>query len=395
MSLPLAQISSAFASAFDADRTPRVQLTIGGDVYDKISDYYYETDVMTLGDSFSATIPDANGKLVGKPKVGDKVSYYVADPEVAGGKPVRKVLGRVTHRNAKTNSGGTIISVTGADLGWHLSSTTAPVWFRLRGATLETLLTKVIDPSWGIIGVRSSNDLNRKLKLGRAGAAQVIQGSQSFTIVPPVQTDVGQSIADLLVEYARLQKLLVNVSSDGYLQIFAPNYTQPVAYKFQLHQIGSGREESNNIIEAELDESIDGIYTQVDCYTSVLNPGFQNTQNPNAGRYKGRYSPVPNPLPFNRPLSFTDQNQLSKDAATVRAQWKWQRGIFDSWTYTIKVLGHQQNGVAFDCDTMCEVYDDVNDVNGKFYVQKVKYVRSRQEGVVSYLTLKKPNLLAA
>lgn len=385
-------------SPYDNDRTPRVTLKIAGVEYDKVGDYSYETDVLTLGDSFAVTVPDPNLKYIDAIRPGDLVELFMADPNVAGGATTRKLIGRVTRRQRSSKKGeGTKIAVAGADLGWHLVSTDAPLWFRLNGATFETLLKKVLDDSWGFAkdGVRLENDTNRKLKLGRAGVAQQISPAVK-AFIPPIQTDVGQKIADLLIEFARREKKLVNVSSDGYLQIFAPNYSQDVRYVFEYHPASSARSKRTNVSDADLEESIDGLYTDVTCVGTVVRPPTTtDATNPNEGRFRGRYVPTPAPLPFNRRLTFSDGDQLTLDQANRRAQWKYERSLFDSWSYTVKVEGHSQNGYFFESDTMAEVHDTVNGVDGKFYVTKVRYSRNKKDGTTTVLTLKRPNLLAA
>jgi prophage tail gpP-like protein len=385
---------SLLGSPYATDRTPRVTIVIDDQEYDRVADYSYDTDLLTLGDAFAVSIPDPNLRYRGLPKMGQLVELFMEDPDVDGGAKVRKLKGRVTRRRRKSVQGqGTVISVAGADLGWHLIATDAPMWFRLNGATFDQLLERVLDSSWDIVGVRAENDTNRKLKLGRAGVAQQITPSVK-AFIPPIQTDVGQKIADVLIEFARREKKLVNVSSDGYLQIFSPKYNQPARYVFEFHSVSDRRR--NNVEAAEEEESIDEQHTDVTCVWNVIRPPTTtDATNPNEGRQRARYKPSPPPLPFNRRLTFSDGDALSQEMGERRALWRYQRGIFDSWTYTITVKGHSQNGFFFEPDTIAEVHDTVNGVDGRFYVARVRYDRNRREGTISQLTLKRPDLLGA
>jgi prophage tail gpP-like protein len=79
-----------------------------------------------------------------------------------------------------------------------------------------------------------------------------------------------------------------------------------------------------------------------------------------------------------------------------RAQWKWQRGQFDSWTYEITVKGHSQNGIFYAPDTICEVNDTVFGISGKrFYVAAVRFSRTMQGGTTTTLRIHKADVLGA
>src|SRR5262249_38677575 len=155
---------------------------------------------------------------------------FMSDPNIAGGQKVQKLVGIVVGREVISKEDGTTLKITGADLGWHLTNNTGLIWKNLNGIKFDALLKLVIDSSWGFQGVRSSNDLNRKLKQGRAGFAASGVNTPLFSILPRIQFEPGETLADVLVRYARREKLLINVSGDGYLQIFQPNYVQPTSY---------------------------------------------------------------------------------------------------------------------------------------------------------------------
>lgn len=374
-----------------------VSVVIAGEEYSQISDYAYDTDVLQLGDPCSIRLPNPNGHLNGKIKIGDALELYFSHPDVAGGRRVRKLKGIVTSRTASYSAdAGTTLTVGGADLGWHLQSNAAPLWFQLRGIRFRTLLDRIIDPSWGFAGVRTDNDANRALKLGRAGAVQALSGSIT-ALIPPIQVEPGQMIADLLIYYARLARQLVNVSSDGYLQIWSPDTAPEPLYSFHLH---AGPQRSlNNIERVTLTESIDSLYTDVICVgTVVLPPNMADITNPNEGRFRGTYrAPAgAEPLPFRRWFTFSDGDQLTKQQAEDRARWRAERGLFDAWQYTAEVKGHVQNSVFYEPDTGAALHDSVNGVDGNYYVSAVRYAgKTQPPGQTTVLTLRRPNLLRA
>jgi prophage tail gpP-like protein len=378
-------------------RLADVSLVIAGEEYPKISEYAYETDVLQLGDPCSARIPNPKGELNGKIKLGDPLELYFAHPDVAGGKRIRKLKGIVISRQVECSlERGTTVTVGGADLGWHLLNNAAPLWFQLRGIRFKTLLERVLDPSWNFAGVRTDNDINRALKLGRAGAVQSLSGNIS-ALIPPIQVEPGQMIADLLIYYARLARQLVNVSSDGYLQIWIPQADPEPLYSLHLH---SGVERSkNNIEHATLAETIDSLYTDVVCVgTVVLPPNLADIKNPNEGRFRGTFrAPAINrPLDFVRRFTFSDGDQLTKAQADDRARWKAERGLFDAWRYDAQVKGHVQNGLFYEPDTGIALHDTFNGVDGNFYISSARYSgRTDPPGQTTLLTLRRPNLLRA
>ncbi len=388
---------------YGSDRTARVTVVIAGDEYGGsrtpgISQYSYDSDVLQLGDPCSVVLSNPRGALNGKIRMGDPLELFVADPDVGGGASTRKLKGIVTSRQAASSDGsGTTVTVGGADLGWHLGNNAAPLWFRLRGIKFQTLLQKVLDPSWGFAGVRAENDTNRRLKLGRAGAIRSIQGTFD-QFIPPIQIEPGEMIADVLILYAKRERRLVNVSADGYLQIWAPAKNQTALYTFHYHRSDEASRTKNNVLRATLSDAIDGLYTDVICVGTVLRPPDQgNANDPNEGQFRGTYTArgPSGPLPFVRRLTFSDGEQLTKKLAADRARWKAERGLFDARQYVIQVRGHSQGGVFFEPDTTAEVHDSVNGIEGVLYVSGVRYNRDAKTGLVSTLTLRRPNLLGA
>lgn len=377
-------------------RLADVSVVIAGEQYDKISDYAYDTDVLQLGDPCSVRLPNPDGSLNRKIKLGDPLELYFSHPDVSGGRRVRKLKGIVTSRQVECSDAGTSITVGGADLGWHLLNNAAPLWFRLRGIRFRTLLERVLDPSWQFSGVRTDNDTNRTLKLGRAGAVQALSGSIS-AIIPPIQVEPGEMIADLLILYARRARQLVNVSSDGYLQVWSPKLSPEPLYSFHLH---AGVERPvNNIERATLAETIDSLYTDVICVGAVvLPPNMPDARNPNEGRFRGTYRAPANarPLDFTRRFTFSDGDQLTKAQASDRARWKAERGLFDAWRYMAQVKGHVQNGLFYEADTGAALHDTVNGVDGNYYVSAVHYSgKTEPPGQTTMVTLRRPNLLRA
>jgi prophage tail gpP-like protein len=183
--------------------------------YRDLLEYSIDSHVLTLSDAFELKFANPSGDHI-IPKKGDPVSIYASDPAVSGGARVQIMKGLVVDFDYQSDDqGGTVVTVSGADLGWHLVNNGGPLFKSTMNMTLQQLLDVILLPQWGFSGVRSDNDLNRRLNQGRAGIAPARSAVDVF--IPPVCFEAGEVIADKLIRYAQLAKQLVNVSADGYL----------------------------------------------------------------------------------------------------------------------------------------------------------------------------------
>lgn len=403
-------------------------VTIGGVQYEA-REHSYQASVLRIADTFSVTLPAPEGRVLGADgsrvpmadvaTMGQSVEFALSDPSVQGGARITKLRGVVTGRRMQADrDSGTVLQVTGADLGWWLSSC-GQVFRNLRGVKWITWLQKnlglTVDATgavikdafgWGFQGVRAGNFVNRSLRLGR----QVVQSDfqqeiQPSIIEPRFQIDVGQTLDSMMIQFAKLDHFLVNVSSDGFLQFFQPHYNQAPLYSFFHFPASDARHRQNNVIGPILEESADPLYTKIECWSTVVDTTDNDPFDPNAGRYRGRFPKTgeTTTLPAHRLYTFTDTEQMGKDRVDARAKWQWQRGLFDSWTYTFETVGHSQNGIPFVEDTMCELHEAVYGLDGLFYVSQVEPVRKLARpgfdtsgaGTRCKVALKKPGLLAA
>lgn len=378
--------------------TPRAVVRINGFSVDDIKEYSYTSDLLQLGDPFSFTVPNIGGKYTkanSKTVIqrGASVQFYIADPAVQQGNLVLKATGLVISRERFNNHDGSSVRVTCADLGWHLNNNSAPLWMNLRGHTYRSLAEKLIDPSWGFQGTREGNSLNRRLKKGRFELLQELTPNL-LTVMPRIQVEPGEQISETLIRYAKRLPALLNVSGDGWFQIFQPNYTQAASYQIQLHEPTDPRSKTNNIKDAHEVLTIEPQFNDVVCVgTQVYPPVIQDhaVLNPNQLQFVGREKRTI--YPFRRYMTFSDPEPLTTAQARTRARWRANRGDFDAeqWTYT--VAGHSQNGVFWETDTIVAVNDSVNDIYGNFYVSAVSYSSTRGNGSETRITVRLPNKL--
>lgn len=396
------------------DRTSNVRIVVtdpGGETIElqNLESFSYSSDVMQVGDPFSVVVPDPRGRYAGKLREGASVKFTMSNPDVNGGATVDKVRkGIIVEREQSSDLGrGNVIHLKGADIGWHLVHNDAPLWMNLRGVRFQKLLEACIfphrifkgeqDPGWGFEGIRADNDTNRSLKNGRA-EVRIQQAPDVIQRILRIQVEPGEKIADVLIQYARREGVLVNVSSDGYLQLFVPNYSQEPLHRLEYHSVDSPAASRSNVKRARVRRSIETVWTDVilvweQAVLDVIDE-TQSATNPNVGKHRVRVK-NPGKLPFLHRAVISDSEPLSSGHGQIRANWKYLRGLFDAFTATYVVRGHHQAGRWWESDTMVEVNDTVNGVVGRHYVVAVNCSRDMQGGDVTEVTVKQPDLLGA
>lgn len=374
-----------------------------------IKQFTYTSDILTLGDPFSVVVPDPRGQYKGRLRPGATIKLKLQNPNVAGGAECLKMTGVIRQRSVRVDPrGGTSITLGCADLGWHLQTSDVPYWKNLKGRRVRDLLDLCLDDSWGFEGLRLENDTNRALKLGRQGALIALRPKLALNVADVIETAVGEKPADLLTLYARRLGLLVNVSADGYLQTFAPNYDQDPVYRIDHHPLEKAESSRNNVKSVEWAESCDETFTETHCVSQSIYTPQQATAsrvtydkegdsvnggNIHAGALIGKHT-ASDALPFAHRRFFSDGEMLSQAWVNYRAEWGYQRGLFNGWQYRVKVRGHFQSGRWWEPDTMVSVDDTVLDVVDNYYVQSVTYTRDEQ-GDCADVLIRKANLLGA
>ena len=144
-----------------------------------------------------------------------------------------------------------------------------------------------------------------------------------------IQTEVGDSIAGTISEYARRENRLVNVSSDGYLQIYKPDYSIEPKFRIELHDLNDSSRNRNNVLDVRISEDITPKATHVICqgeqvgaYLAPNDPTDQNAAR-RRGDFRNQFA-----LPFYKRKTFADNLGVFRCAACQKAaQWAYERGI--------------------------------------------------------------------
>lgn len=417
-----------------------------------INSFTLTADVRSLWDPFNFTIPNPDGKFTYMLRYElFPLQIWHSDPYVQNGVERIWYRGVITKTGQKVTDQGRVITFSGYDAGWYLSSH-APYHVRIRGAQIPDLCKKLIDPSWGVKYVFEGN-FGKQLKQGRvdaetrkylseAKAASEAQAAQIAAATPPgarapsrqevatsifarfkamipvIQTMPGETVADVLARYARLQGALMNMHPDGNLCFFKPNYDKPADYVFHCHEAGHPQAHLTNVYQPDYQRDGEAIVNDVSCIgTRIVGLTMPNTADPNEGKFVGRYInrniAGPTALPGGaagpvqtlsasplRRHAFMDPDRLDKRQAAARARWRFDQGVYERETLTYIHQGHSQRrpdgtAIPFVENSMAEVHDSLADVNGLWYVARVMPVLPLDGGAYTVITLKPPRLLAA
>jgi len=392
-SIPTPAVQAALAAIRAQDEMNRTELV-------NTVEFSYSSDIMQLGDPFSVVIPNPRGKYTNQFTRGQKVELSLKNPNVNGGQPTLKQRGVIVRRHQSTSSsGGSVIRLDCADLGWHLANNDAWLFYKLQGKPFSDLLQdpKFIDPSWGLTGLTTDRETTNLLKRGvNNGRAQYQLDLLALGTLVYLQIEPGDKVADIISTYARRINRLVNVGADGKLILWNPNYSKSALYHIELHDIDEmgGPGNPNNVIDAAIDEDITSIHTEVTCIGEIVGATLApDVTDQNAAKRRGTFANA-YALPFLHRLNFADGDIYAKNSAQKQAQWKYNRGIFDSWQAVYVVRGHHQGSEWWESDQMCTVNDTLHGISGAMYVSSVRYDRDSR-GDRTTVTLRKPGLLQA
>ena len=371
-------------------------------------EYSVLDDMMNVCDTASVVVANPGGRYSRRFKPGQRIEIDEQDSDVAGGAWLRTFTGRIVRVvHGSDASGGSAVQIDAQDLGWHLTNCDAPPLFKTDGITLLRLIRGLVDPTWGFTSTTTDgpdvddNVLNKTLKQGRQGIQRAFaqKTSADKTVLPFIQVEPGQKPMDVLMPYLKRFGLLLNAGARGGLILFRPDYSSSSPYSGSVyHAVSHPDHNRNNVVgRVTLTESIDGLFTETQCWSTIVNPTRDDSdyiaQHPNAAYRKESYKPGGSLLPFYRLAVAMDGEAITKDMRQMRARWKYQIENFNSWQYEVELRGHSQNGALLVSDSMFPVTDTVHDLQGAYYLQSVRRSYTEKSGPRSNLVLRLPGLL--
>lgn len=459
---PFAPASAAQTQSLaDGDITPRITVQIAGDPKGRrpdIKNFSLRADVQQLYDPFRFVLVDDDGQLqwlvdAVTSKILVPIKIFHKDPFVNNGVERPWMQGVITHVDVASGFSGSLLTVSGYDLGYLLTSC-APVGekYNLLGASWQRIASLLIDPSWvqpnvflgkqrntsgklvdtfgnNAWGIRSilGISLSRQIRQGRLDAEtakinkELAQAQRAQTrgevlaanqinfkaYTPKVLVQPGETVADILIRYAKFAQdgngprgRLVNVSPEGDLEFFSPDYTTPPQYVANYNR-NPDLAARNNMEDGQRTLDSEARANDVWCFGSILyGLAFYERDNPLYGMTRGHYSDYSDSkYYYRRRLTFADNERYDNDRAKQRAEWRYKQGVYNSDTVTLTATGHSQNGLPFAPNSRIDVRSDKLYCNEIRYVSAVEYRQEDRgdEGIASYtvLTCKKDKLLAA
>ena len=123
------------------------RVVVEGRTVEEILSFDYSSDVMAIAEEAHFSVENKTAKYRDQLRLGQQVEFILQNKHVNGGAPTVKHRGVIVRRNPKINpSGGSVINITSADLGWHIQNSDAPLWMRLQGKTFADICDPATSP---------------------------------------------------------------------------------------------------------------------------------------------------------------------------------------------------------------------------------------------------------
>ena len=432
-------------SLADGNITPTIEVEIAGDPAGRrkdIKNFTLRDDIQSLYDPFSFSMVNPKGELNYLIEAIDQrhhvpIRIYHRDPFVNSGEPRLWTRGVILRGQSRSGFGGSMITLSGYDLGWLLTSC-APFGrdMNLQGLSWPRMCQKLIDPSWlqpgtGVGKLSGSNGYGLRSIIGVSTAREIRQGRinaqtealrqeqalaartanrQEITIannlntravMPKIMVQPGETVGDILIRYAKLEDSprFVNVTPDGDLCFFRPDYTTAPQYVYK-YNFDESLADLNNVLDGGRDVDGSNVSNLVECVGSLLyKMVIAETDNPMEGLTTGFAKHYDAAVDYYlRRLTFSDDQRYTPGRAEKRATWRYKQGLYGSETVTFTVQGHSQNGLAFASNSRADVRSDKLAVNRVLYQSAVEYHQTEEGGGIrstTTITLKKDKLWTA
>jgi len=388
---------------------PRISMKVGSTEFVAWQQYTIDSDLLTPADAFSLRFPNHGGAMAGKVKCFDQVQVLVDG--------VLQMTGYVDEVAYSSNSReGAFVEVTGRDAFGQLADVSAEpkTYHGVTLLQLATLLASNWVPSWDV-----HNELNRtrllvarrKLATLRKAAGR-LQGTAAATastteadsieemqrraalnlaavrrrVYHKVKVEPGESIYDVLQREATKANLLLWMAADGRGVMATPNYTQ--APVFRLWNRSDADARLNNITSANVIQSGREVYGT---YRALAYSG--NTSSLFGSGSRHRSEVTDSDAPSERLLVYQEDAHTTGELKDRNVREK-NRRAFERQRLEYEVRGHYNSGLPWQVDTLCQVDDQINGVQGAYYVVGRRFVANEQ-GQSTVVTLHPKDLLLA
>lgn len=429
----------------DGNITPRIEVEIAGDPEGRrkdIKNFSLRDDIQQLYDPFSFELANPGGELnyildALDAKHWVPVRIFHADPFVNNGAPRLWARGVIVRGSVRAGLQGSVLSLSGYDLGWLLTSC-APFGrdSNLQGLSWPQLAQKLIDRSWlqptvalgplagtnayglrAIIGISTS----RQIRQGRIDAQTektrqevqelvsraanrteiTIANNLNFkAFTPKIMVQPGQTVGDILVKYAKFDRRFINVTPDGDLAFFQPDYSTPPQFVFNYNH-SEQLADRNQMTDGSRDVDGSQVFNLIECVGTLLyGLVIAEQDNPTEGMTWGFADKRQRDDYFLRRQTFSDNERYTGTRCAQRAEWRYLQNAYASETVHFTAQGHSQNGIPYASNARGSVRSDklfASSTERVMYLSAVEYHQREQgRGIASIanLTLKKDKMWA-
>ena len=228
-----------------------------------------------------------------------------------------------------------------------------------------------------------SPDLKRKLDAMRNNIASV-----KLKVFPKIKIEPGQKVFEIIKDAANKSGLMLWCANDGTGIIAKPNYNQSAAYTLSLRPYSDKMHGVNNVIRGTVTFDGSNRYSQ---YRILATTG--NTRQ-NYERSSIFDTTMIDPdVAIDRKIILLSEGRNRSDVDEI-ARKEYTERAFNAITAEYDVVGHSQNGMLFQADSICSVDDQVNGLSAAMYITSRRF-RGSDAGQTTTIKLNPIGLLLA
>ncbi len=345
-----------------------VSLFIDGMQINNFLSYTIESDIYTADDAFSVEL--ANPEI--QVKEGHRCELYVnGELELTG------IIDRVTRSYDKD---GLKLRVEGRDLMGLLVDSYCEEFITLQGisvkALAERLLRKV--PFINRKKIIYQDNFSGKLKKKAKGESSIalLDAPHNFSHIEP-----GMTIFEVLKDYAGSRGLMFFCLPDGTMVFGKPKEKgEPV---FSIICTKDGKD--NNVLEGEMIKDISKRYSKI----TVIGQQ-QGLDGIDANAINTKATIEDKDFPFYKPMVAKNNNDYQ--SPKLHARMLLEKLRHEGFQLNYKVPGHSQNGKNWTINELCNVKDEILNVEGTYLIYGRTFEMSKQ-GVYTSLKLGIPGVI--
>lgn len=368
-----------------------LRVIIGGMTYTGWTEVDLDSDVFSQADSFSITgaLPDKSTRAAFD--AGERCDIYIGDS--------RQMAGVIDSINFSGDHSKSRMRVTGRDKGALLIDCEAPP-IKAAKLTVKKLIEKLLDPSFQIRQIITSNDANRRLLVGKDEVKKMRAAVAAAELgdVPRASSkiDPGTKISTIIDEHCKRLGIAWWITAEGDLFLGKPSYNQETAYHFRLEE-GDRGTIFNNIESWSVTKALGNRASEL----QVNGMGFTSKDPWDQGKSPPKYKAVATDPDLKRrgivrKQIIRDTDILSSKEAAARANLEQSQRQLEALTIQIVVPGYrdEENLRLYTVDTIASVKIDEGDIDGTYWLCQRRF-RENKERRRTEITLKKKGVWLA